>query len=90
MAAVARSIAPPQITRYDQLLAANSEGALTDTERAELSGLLRAAEQLIYCKAYAALLLRWRGERIPSLTELEAESAQWPISPKQSFNAFGA
>jgi hypothetical protein len=29
----------------------------------------------MYRKAYAALLLRWRGERIPSLTELEAESA---------------
>jgi hypothetical protein len=65
----------PKITRYDQLLAANSEGALNDAERAELSDLRHTADQLMYRKAYAALLLRWRGERIPSLTELEAESA---------------
>jgi len=65
----------PRITRYDQLLAMSAAGGLNDTERAELSELRRGGDQLMYRKAYAALLLRWRGERIPSLTELEAESA---------------
>jgi hypothetical protein len=63
------------IARYDQLLAMNSAGALNDAGRTKLSDLRHAADQLMFRKAYAALLLRWRGERIPSLTELEAESA---------------
>jgi hypothetical protein len=65
----------PQLTRYDQLLAENSAGTLTDAGRDELAQLRQAADQLMYRKAYAALLLRWRGERFPSRTELEAESA---------------
>ncbi len=65
----------PRVARYDQLLVANSAGALDDAGRAELSELRHAADQLMYRKAYATLLLRWRGERIPSLAELEAESA---------------
>ena len=68
-------ISAPRIARYDQLLAANASGALDEAGRAELFELRHAADQLMYRKAYAALLLRWRGERIPSLTELEAESA---------------
>ena len=65
----------PRVARYDQLLAANSAGALDDAGCAELSELRHAADQFMYRKAYATLLLRWRGERIPSLAELEAESA---------------
>ena len=65
----------PRLARYDQLLAANGAGTLDEAGQAELSELRRAADQLMYRKAYAALLLRWRGERLPSLAELEAESA---------------
>lgn len=65
----------PRLARYDELLAANSAGTLDEAGRTELSELRRAADQLLYRKAYAALLLRWRGERLPSLAELEAESA---------------
>lgn len=65
----------PRLARYDDLLGANSAGTLDEAGRAELSELRRAADQLMYRKAYAALLLRWRGERLPSLAELEAESA---------------
>jgi hypothetical protein len=63
-----------QIARYDQLLAANTSGALDEAGRGELAQLRRAADSVMFRKAYAALLLRWRGERVPSLAELEAEA----------------
>jgi len=64
-----------QIARYDQLLAANASGTLDEAGRGELAQLRRAADSLMFRKAYAALLLRWRGERVPSLAELEAEAS---------------
>jgi len=61
------------LARYDVLLAANVDEALDELERQELMILRTAADALMFRKAYAALLLRWRGERIPTLAELEAE-----------------
>lgn len=63
---------PTDIARYDELLAANAAGTITSQEREELQELREAADLLMFCKAYAAVLLKWRGERVPTLAELEA------------------
>lgn len=64
---------PVDLQRYDELLAVNAAGALDDTERQELARLRAEADRLMFRKAYAALLLKWRGERVPTLAELGAE-----------------
>ncbi|MFN8488006.1 MAG: hypothetical protein U0350_10460 [Caldilineaceae bacterium] len=58
--------------RYEDLLAAKATGPLSDSERKELSDLRNQADLLMYRKVYAALLLKWRGERVPTLAEMEA------------------
>jgi len=63
-----------QVARYDQLLAAKAAGTLDEAGRTELAQLRQAADRLMFHKAYAALLLRWRGERLPTLADLEAET----------------
>jgi hypothetical protein len=62
-----------QLAHYDALLAANSAGTLDKAGQKELATLRAEADRLMFRKAYAALLLKWRGERIPSLAELETE-----------------
>ena len=59
------------LQRYDELLAANAGGALDEAGRQELARLRGVADLLMFRKAYAALLLKWRGQRVPTLTELE-------------------
>jgi hypothetical protein len=60
------------LDRYDDLLAQNAAGRLTEAEHNELDTLRQQNDLLMFRKAYAALLLKWRGERVPTLTELEA------------------
>lgn len=60
------------IDRYDLLLERNSAGILEVQENAELDGLREKADLLMYRKAYAALILKWRGEYIPSPASLQA------------------
>jgi hypothetical protein len=55
----------PAVARYDELLAGNKTGQLTDAERVELTELRSAAERLMLRKAHAAALLRWRGHTVP-------------------------
>lgn len=62
---------PERVARYDALLAANASGMLDETGQRELAMLRMEADRLMFCKAYAALLLKWRGEHIPTLAELE-------------------
>lgn len=64
---------PELVARYDALLAAHSAGKLDEAGQQALATLRREADSLMFRKAYAALLLRWRGERIPTLAELEAQ-----------------
>lgn len=59
-----------QFQHHTELLQKNEEGLLTSEEREELTALRVSAEQLMLRKAYAWSLLRWRGQRIPSLEEL--------------------
>ena len=61
---------PIQFEHQTELLQKNEEGLLTSEEREELTALRVSAEQLMLRKAYAWSLLRWRGQRIPSLEEL--------------------
>ena len=63
-------VAPERSQRHHELLAKNETRSLTPEERQELSALRQAADQLMLCKAYAWSLLRWRGQRIPTLEEL--------------------
>lgn len=62
------------LDRYDELLAQHAIGNLSAAESQELAALRQQSDLLMFQKAYAALLLKWRGERVPTLTELEASA----------------
>jgi hypothetical protein len=57
--------------RHRRLLKKNSTGVLTEDERRALTELRTSADRLMLRKAYAFLLLKWRGYRLPALAELE-------------------
>lgn len=63
-------VEPIQHESHTELLAKNVESLLTPEERQELSSLRQASDHLMLRKAYAWSLLRWRGQRIPTLKEL--------------------
>ena len=56
---------PAQLAHYDTLLAAAATRPLTPREQEELAALRLQADRLMFRKAYAAVLLKWRGERVP-------------------------
>ena len=62
---------PENITRYETLQAILAERRLTEAEQQEWERLRLEANGLMFRKAYAAVLLKWRGERFPTLAELE-------------------
>ena len=70
---IARSaVVPKDQRRYWRLLKKNSSSAaLSIRERQTLTELRATADKIMLQKAYAYLLLKWRGYRIPTLTELE-------------------
>jgi predicted transcriptional regulator len=59
-----------QQQRHTAFLEKNQTEILTSEERQELIDLRASADKLILKKAYAWSVLRWRGNRIPSLSEL--------------------
>jgi hypothetical protein len=61
-----------EIARVTALRERQREGSLTTSERAELDILLRAADLITLRKAYAAVLLKWRGHPLPSLSAANA------------------
>lgn len=63
-------IEPNQHERQAELLAKNEASLLTESEQRELSVLRQTSDRLMLCKAYAWSLLRWRGQRVPTLQEL--------------------
>ena len=71
-AQVYAQMGPDQVARYDDLLHAFRTDGLDASGQQELSQLKWEADSLMLRKAYAALLLKWRGEPVPTLTELEA------------------
>jgi len=60
------------LARYDELLEHKALDNITAAEQQELAQLRHEADLLMFRKAYAALVLKWRGVRIPTLAELEA------------------
>lgn len=54
----------------EKLLQKNQAGELTPAERERLASLQHAADGVMLRKAHAAVLLRFRGRRIPTLAEL--------------------
>ena len=52
------------------LLLRNQAGMLTDAEREQLAILQQQTDLVMLRKARAAVLLRFRGKRVPTLTEL--------------------
>jgi hypothetical protein len=55
--------------RLEALLDKNKQGELSNRERQALSGLRSEGDRLTLRRAYACLLLKYRGHRIPSLME---------------------
>ncbi len=71
---VARSVvSPEQQAQHSLLLERNRQGSITEQELATLTRLSQKADQLMLRKAYAYVLLKWRGHRLPTLAELEAQ-----------------
>jgi hypothetical protein len=59
-----------QQQRLHDLLVRNQADMLTDTEREQLALLQQQADLVMLRKARAAVLLRFRGKRVPTLAEL--------------------
>jgi hypothetical protein len=69
--AIAQAQADPGMCdRQAELLARNEDHQLTPAEREELAQLRQAADCLMLRKAYAWSLIRWRGHKLPALSEL--------------------
>jgi hypothetical protein len=64
------TVAIDQQQALDKLLQRNQAGELTTAEREILASLQREADRVMLRKARAAVLLRFRGERVPTLAEL--------------------
>ena len=64
-----------QQQRLHDLLLRNQAGILTDAEREQLVLLQQQADLVMLRKARAAVLLRFRGKRVPTLAELSQLAA---------------
>ena len=68
--------APATLQRaLSELLDRQQSITLTDAEQQQLTALQRQADLVMLRKARAAVLLRFRGKRIPTLTELDQLTA---------------
>jgi hypothetical protein len=59
--------------QYSLLLEKRRQGTITATEETTLETLYQAANRYMLRKAYAYMLLKWRGYQLPTLEELEAQ-----------------
>jgi hypothetical protein len=66
------TLSESQLTQWDELRERRRINTLTTDEQAILDQLTQESELLALRKAYAAVLLKWRGHQIPSLADLEA------------------
>jgi hypothetical protein len=62
--------APEKQRRLERLLGRNQRGELTDRERRALEELRSDGDRLMLRRSYAALLLKYRGHRVPNIEEL--------------------
>lgn len=58
--------------RLRKLLERNHSGAISEADAAELASLQHQADLVMLRKAHAAVLLRFRGKRLPTLAELNS------------------
>lgn len=65
-----RQVSVEQQERHTSLLEKNQANELTPEEQQQLSELRLAVDRLMLQKAYAWSILRWRGHRIPPLSEV--------------------
>lgn len=65
------TVPPNRQQHLSELLDRNQSGAITETEREELAHLQQQADLVMLRKAHAAVLLRFRGKRLPTLAELD-------------------
>jgi hypothetical protein len=63
--------APGKQRRLEQLLDKNQRGRLTDRERRTLSELRADGDRRMLQRSYAALLLKYRGHRVPNLEDFQ-------------------
>jgi len=68
--AMLETVPDQQQQELEDLLQRNQAGALTDIDSERLAALQHAADVVMLRKARAAVLLRFRGRRIPTLAEL--------------------
>jgi hypothetical protein len=61
---------PAQQRRLDRLLDKNQRGDLTDRERRALSELHADGDRRMLRRSYAALLLKFRGHRVPNVEDV--------------------
>ena len=67
------TLSAENVARYETLKASRAKRPLTIAEQQEWETIRFAADSLMFRRAYAALLLKWRGEHIPTLAEFEAQ-----------------
>jgi len=65
-----KTVLKEQQQELETLLQKNQAGGLTDTEQKQLAVLQKGVNKIMLQKARAAVLLRFRGQRLPTLTEL--------------------
>ena len=63
-------LSPAKQRQYSRLLDKNSRDSLAEQECVSLGKLRKEADYLMLCRAQAYALLRWRGHRVPILSEL--------------------
>ncbi len=69
---IANSKLPPARQRlYTRLLSKNSAGTITPREKQTLQAIGEEARRLTLKKAHAFMLLKWRGQSIPTTQELQ-------------------
>ena len=72
---VARMVFPEeQYAQFDALRERRRAGSITEPEQVTLDHLFQESDLLILRKAYAAVLLKWREHRLPTLAELETQA----------------
>jgi len=69
-------VSPTQQRKLHWLLDKNQAGTLTSRERKELESLQFQADKVMLRKAHAAVLLKWRGHRIPTPEELRQQNTR--------------
>jgi hypothetical protein len=68
-----RSFPDDQYQQFEDLREKRRAGTITEVEQNLLDQLTQEADLLTLQKAYAAVLLKWRGHKLPSLAGLESQ-----------------